>query len=230
MKHLSFYLTVILAVVFAVPAFAGGGNGAPSGPHYNLNLIGVEKSKSSDMTNSDRHTIFVALNNQAGTNSKIYLTPGEFQVCDGNGFDTAWDCYGNQVGASGAVFQLPCNINIPADITCSGGVYSGTYEVWARALGKPGGQSTITTCATDPTTLEEICSTENVLLVRNKGKSTFTNVTNQLTSLCLDDPLTTNTTCDTRVALFSGGLIDWMWQYYNQGLRLAQLRFYYIGN
>jgi hypothetical protein len=230
MKHLSFYLTVVLAVVFAVPAIAGGGNGAPSGPHYNLNLIGVEKSKSSDMTNSGRHTIFVALNNQAGTNSKIYLTPGEFQVCDGNGFDTAWDCYGNQVGASGAVFQLPCNTNVPADITCGGGVYSGAYEVWARALGKPGGQSTITTCATDPTTLEEMCSTENVLLVRNKGKSTFTNVTNQLTSLCVDDPLTTNTTCDTRVALFSGGLIDWMWQYYNQGLRLAQLRFYYIGN
>jgi hypothetical protein len=88
----------------------------------------------------------------------------------------------------------------------------------------------MTTCATDPTTLEEICSTENVLLIRNKGKSTFQNVTNELTSLCLNDDLTNNTTCDTRVALFSGGLIDWMWQYYNQGLRLAQLRFYYIGN
>lgn len=230
MKYLHFYLALILVLAIVTPTFAGGGNGAPSGPHYNLNLIGVEKSKSSDMTNSGRHTIFVALNNQEGTNSKIYLTPGEFQVCDGNGFDTAWDCYGNQVGASGAVFQLPCNMNIPADITCGDGVYSGTYEVWARALGKPGGQSTMTTCATDPTTLEEICSTENVLLVRNKGKSTFQNVTNQLTSLCLNDDLTNNTTCDTRVALFSGGLIDWMWQYYNQGLRLAQLRFYYIGN
>jgi hypothetical protein len=230
MKHLSFYLTVFLAVVFAVPAFAGGGNGAPSGPHYNLNLIGMEKGKYPDMTNSNRHTIFIALNNQAGSNSKIYLTPGEFQVCDGNGYDAAWDCDGNQVGASGAVFQLPCNINIPADITCGDGVYSGAYEVWARALGKPGGQSTMTTCATDLATGEEVCSTENVLLVRNKGKSTFQNVTNQLTSLCRDDLTTTNTTCDTRVALFSGGLIDWMWQYYNQGLRLAQLRFYYIGN
>jgi hypothetical protein len=70
MKHLSFYLTVFLAVVFAVPAFAGGGNGAPSGPHYNLNLIGMEKGKYPDMTNSNRHTIFIALNNQAGATAR----------------------------------------------------------------------------------------------------------------------------------------------------------------
>ena len=230
MKHLHFYLALILVLALVTPAFAGGGNGAPSGPHYNLNLIGMEKGKYPDMTNSNRHTIFVALNNQAGTNSRIYLTPGEFQVCDGNGYDAAWDCYGNQVGASGAVFQLPCNINVPADITCGDGIYQGAYEVWARALGTPGGKGTITTCATDLATLEEICSTENVVLVRYKGKSTFQNVTNQLTSLCLDDPITTNTTCDTRVPLFSGDMKDWMWQYYNQGVRLAQLRFYYIGN
>jgi len=219
-------------LVFAIvtPTFAGGGNGAPSGAHYNLNLIGMEKGKSADMTDSNRRTIFIALNNQEGSNSRIYLTPGEFQVCDGNGYDPAWDCWGNQVGAYGAVFQLPCNLNIPADITCGDGIYQGLYEVWARALGKPGGQSTMTTCATDPTTGEEICSTENVLLVRKKGKSTFQNVTNELTSLCLNTDLTNTNLCDTRVALFSGDMKDWTWQYYNQGLRLAQLRFYYIGN
>jgi hypothetical protein len=31
-----------------------------------------------------------------------------------------------------------------------------------------------------------------------------------------------------RVALFSGGLEDFMWQYANQGRRLAQLRFYLL--
>jgi hypothetical protein len=68
-----------------------------------------------------------------------------------------------------------------------------------------------------------VCSTENVVLVRTKGKQTFTNVTNELTSLVADidgDGL------DDRVALFSGGLEDWVWQYENHGLRLAQLRFY----
>jgi len=28
------------------------------------------------------------------------------------------------------------------------------------------------------------------------------------------------------VALFSAGLVDWFWQYDNQGLKLMQLRFY----
>lgn len=38
-----------------LPALAG--NGAPSGPHYNLNIIGVENVKKADMTGSNRHTI-----------------------------------------------------------------------------------------------------------------------------------------------------------------------------
>jgi hypothetical protein len=73
------------------------------------------------------------------------------------------------------MFQLPCTTNVPADIGCEDGVSLAAYEAYARALGQPGGSATITTCAFDPTTGEEICSTENVLLVRAKGKSTFRN-------------------------------------------------------
>src|SRR5262249_29086621 len=68
------------------------GNGAPSGPHFNLNIIGVDKGKTAPLTSSDRHTIFVALGKNAATISKIYLMPGDFQVCDGNAFDAAFDC------------------------------------------------------------------------------------------------------------------------------------------
>ncbi len=123
------------------------------------------------------------------------------------------------------MFQLPCNTNVPADITCVAGTVSASYEVWARALGKPGGSATITTCATDPTTSEVVCSTENVMLVRGKGKQTFTDVTNQLTSIVVsfDGGLTYQ-----RVALFAGGLQDFFWQYANSGLRLLQLRFYQL--
>lgn len=32
-----------LAATLAMPAMAGGGNGAPTGKHYNLNIIGMEK-------------------------------------------------------------------------------------------------------------------------------------------------------------------------------------------
>ncbi len=179
-------------------------------------------------TSSDRHTIFVALGskNSAAVISKIYLTPGDFQVCDGNAFDAAYDCAGTQVQSQGAVFQLPCNTNVPADITCAVGTTSASYTVWDRALGKPGGSTTVTTCATiDPTTGEVLCSTENTLDVftRKSGKQTFTNVTNELTSamVSLDGGLTYQ-----RVALFSGGLQDFYWQYANKGLRLLQLRFY----
>ncbi len=206
--------------------FTQTGNGAPNGAHYNLNIIGVENPKTDPLTGSDRHTIFVALGNKnSAVTSKIYLTQGDFQVCDGNAFDAAYDCSGNQIQSQGAVFQLPCNTNIPADITCAAGTVSASYEVWARALGKPGGSVTVTTCATDPTTGEVVCSSENVMLVRGKGKQTFTNVTNELTSIyaSFDGGLTYQ-----RVALFSGGFYDFFWQYANSGLRLLQLRFYLL--
>src|SRR5213593_2344085 len=139
MKHLT-SLTVaalLLTGTFIGPTYAGGGNGAPSGAHYNLNIIGVEKGKTSPMTGSDRHTIFVGLGSKDGSvTSNIYLTPGEFQVCDGNAFDQAFDCNGNPISTKqGAVFQLPCNNNLPDDTTCENGTVQASYEVWGRALG-----------------------------------------------------------------------------------------------
>ena len=212
---------VVVAAVLAAPAHAG--NGAPSGPHYNLNIIGVAKGKTAPLTNSDRHTIFVGLGgNNDLVESRIYLAQGDFQVCDGNAFDAAFNCAGTRIASQGAAFQLPRNTNITTLIPCSAGD-TASYEVWARGLGKPGGKATMTTCATDPTTLETVCSTENVLLVRNTGKSTFKNVTNELSSLMADingDGILE------RVALFSGGLQDFFWQFDNQGLKLTQLRFY----
>src|SRR5439155_14710306 len=155
----------------------------------------------------------VGLGRDEVVESRIYLGQGDFQVCDGNAFDAAFDCSGTRIASQGAAFQLPS----PAGTT--------SYEVWARGLGKPGGKATITTCATDPLTLEIVCSTENVVLVRNTGKSTFKNVTNELTSLMVD--LNGDGILE-RIALFSGGLQDFFWQYDNQQLRLAQLRFYLL--
>src|SRR5437016_5613149 len=85
MKRIS-WVAAILTAALATSAFAGTGNGAPSGPHYNLNIIGVSNAKTAPLTNSDRHTIFVALGKSATVTSRIYLTPGPFQVCDGNAF------------------------------------------------------------------------------------------------------------------------------------------------
>ncbi len=227
MKRLTLFVAVAFIVALALPAFAG--NGAPSGPHYNLNIIGVSKDKKASMSGSDRHTIFVKLGStDLAEKSYIYLTQGEFKVCDGNASDQAYDCAGDALGnKTGAVFQLPCNTNVPADseYECTG--YSQSYTVWVRELGKPGGSADMTLCATDITPEPDVtyCNTGDniVALLRVKGKSQFKNVTNQLTMLTadIDDDGVLE-----HVALFQGGLEEWFWEYNNKGLKLAQLRFY----
>lgn len=188
-----------LIMTFSMSSFAG--NGAPSGAHYNLNIIGVPKGKSASMTSNLGHRIFVPL----GGKTKILLSEGEFQVLDANGTDGS------------ASFQLP---SPDAD---GDGVTS--YSVFARALGKPGGSARIVTCATDPLTLEEVCSTLNYLAVRESGKARFTNVSNELLFIYAD--LDGDGT-DERYSLFDDRLQDYFWEYDNTGLKLLQLRFYEV--
>ena len=204
------------AAALSIPGLAQTGNGAPKGAHFELNIIGVSNPKTQPLTNSDRHTIFVGLGTKNdGVITNIYLTQGPFAVCDGNGFDPATDCNGNPIfGANspGAVFQLPCDM---ATDTCPGG-YSQAYTIWARALGTPGGHASVTTCATDLTNTV-VCSTTSVLLVRGSGQQKFKNVTKELTTI--------NTTPGT-VSLFQTGFENFFWSFDNNGLRLAQVRFY----
>jgi hypothetical protein len=199
-----------------------------SGPHYNLNIIGVDQGKTATMTNSNRHTIFVGLggkNNPITT--KIWLQPGpDFRVCDGNGLDPAHDCAGDVFKPEGATFQLPCNTSLTYDPAtgCPTEVAQRSYTVWARALGKPGGQASAMTCATDLVTTEVVCSTTNVLtLDRQKGKSLWQDATKQLTSLVAD--IDGDGDLET-VPLFGDGFQDFFWQWDSKGLKLAQLRFY----
>jgi hypothetical protein len=224
----------------ATVAAATTGNGAPSGSHFNLNIIGVPKDKTASMTGGDGHRIFVQLNggedaaslngklaNQLNKVNKIMLQPapvGEsFLVLDANATDS-----------NGALFQLPADV-------------SSTWTVWARALGKPGGKSNTTTCATTAGvdgvfgTLDDeiICSLNTLTMERSKGKSTFTNVSADLLFITVTVDPTTNTalaTClgvttvtDVTLSLFNGCLQSYFWNYDNQGLKLLQLRFYPVG-
>jgi len=201
--------------VGTVGALAQTGNGAPNGSHYNLNIIGKVNCTTDPMTNSNGHVIFVLLNGgDVATNltgklastiskvNKIYLQ----QAPDANTFDVL---DGNACDGNGALFELPNPTN--------------GYSIWARALATPGGSATMTTCATDPTTSEIVCSTLNVLLTRDKGQSKFANVTKELTTITFIDPTTGN---PVTVSLFDSALQDYFWNYQNNGLRLAQLRFY----
>ncbi len=200
-------LAAALAVMAPARLSSQTGNGAPSGPHFNLNIIGVPHDKSANMGGSG-NVIFVGLGTRTdGVTTKILLSQsadGVFEVLDKNGTDGE------------ASFALP----VP-----------GTYTVWARALGKPGGQSKIATCATfiDPTTgvATLLCSTDNEVFVRGTGKSSFRNVTTALTTIALVPGSPAELACGTpTVSLFATCLQDFLWQYDNNGLKLLQIRFY----
>jgi hypothetical protein len=128
MKRISMVLAFTSGLVtgYTAPSLAGGIN--LNGPHYNLNIIGVENPKTDPMTSSDRHTIFVGLGSKNGAvTSNIYLTPGPFAVCDGNAFDPATACDGAVVAQQGAVFQLPCDTAVTTTTGCTAGTFSASY-------------------------------------------------------------------------------------------------------
>ncbi|HEY6209832.1 MAG TPA: hypothetical protein VIW28_12280 [Gemmatimonadales bacterium] len=190
-------------------ALAQTGNGAPSGSHYNLNIIGVSKNKSPNMDAAGGNVIFVGLGTKDATaTTKILLSQaatGVFAVLDKNGTDGE------------ASFELPA---------------PGSYTIWARELAKPGGTSTMTTCASDTLTVtgpdaSTVCSTTQTVFVRGTGKSSFRNVTTNLTTITLDAATATTLGCtSTTVSLFDPCLQGYFWNYDNNGLKLLQLRFY----
>lgn len=109
-------------------------------------------------------------------NDQYWDSDGDGTIED-NGDDAALDeivrCgyyvdeYGNEVG-DGSLIDV--------EDTAS-------YEVWARALGKPGGSAVTTTCATVHGELQ--CSLENAVFARTNERKPFTEVTDQLTSMVI---------------------------------------------
>lgn len=193
-------LMVVAVLTLCATAFAGQGNQLPSGPHYNLNIIGVPRDKTADMVGNHGHRIFVPLDRKA----KIWLQEGDtYQVLDANGTDS-----------DGARFQLP-DPDPDDDLVLA-------YSVFGRALGTPGGQATITTCGYDAGGTE-YCSTESRIMVRDRGKPVTVNVSKDLLTIYVDlgDGLR-------RYGLFDDELQNYFWDYDNNGCKLVQLRFYEI--
>jgi len=249
MRRASVFAALMLVIALVVPVYAGSnlnGNGMPSGAHYNLNLLGKEQCPGDDLKGTNRHTIMVKLNfsdtnpnNIVGDNpgnivtldktNKIYLYQGDFQVLDGNACD-----------GDGAMFQLPKN-GTPAPGpdgvlgTADDVLVGAKYEIFLRELGKPqlaGTQSFLTTCGigAGPDGMlntnddEVVCSSENVILFRDKGQPKAQNVTLELTTMVVQDA----TGATTRISVFDPLLYQYFWDYDNNGLRLVQLRFYLL--
>jgi hypothetical protein len=195
----------------SAPSFAVGetGNGAPSGAHFTLNIIGVPKNKTADMTGNSGRRIFVKL---WGADTKIMLTEGDFQVLDANGTDGT------------ASFQLP-NPDPDGD-----GVTA--YSVYVRALGKPDGHANMQTCYTDASgtwcAVDFDGGVNQITITRSTGRPKFTNESKDLlyVDYCRAWDGDVCTDLD-QIPLF-GEAVEYFWDYDNYGLKLAQLRFYEV--
>ena len=183
--------------------------------------------------------------NQAGTHKDNMIKTNTIKLAQGDDFQVL---DGNACGSKGgAEFMLPadpyyCDSNgdgeidendIMNDPECTGEDLSfQEYKVFIRLVGAKGTGVGITTCADEAVDLDGdlviedtiLCSTENVVRMRAKGKvAKFENVTRQLLTLCLDTD--GDTVCDARYPLFANELEDYFWQWNTSGKAHAQLVF-----
>lgn len=236
MKKVIITSLIVVMVLSLGVAFAGPkGNGAPSGPHFNLNLIGVKDDHPKNMEDCDSgHRIFVKLGNKKKGNAitsttRIYLAscedvleePGcmEFGVLDCDGTDGE------------AAFMLP-NPDPGDGSNCT------RYSVWARPLGSPKNNPyvKITTCGEPCIAWDtagnctdvgpEVCSTEYVELTRTKGNKIFKDFSRELLTTCVWVWDGDSWELERRY-LFDDMFENYLWKYENTGVKLVQLRFYY---
>ena len=215
-KVLAIVLALTLVLTLSGTVFAGQdetGNGAPSGKHYTLNIIGVkvDKGKNANMGNdldsANGNVIFVNLEGHTKIglieSTEAGLDADDFAVLDKNGTD-----------GDGALFALPDPGLDPYVIGAIGDAdVMSDYSVFARPLGTPGGSATITTCAdivasewaalladllpgkvfksieNAAGTFGGFASLEQVgttVTFRDSGKSTFVNVTAELLTIVFE--------------------------------------------
>ena len=261
MKKLVIASLVIAMVVGMGTAYANP-EGIPHGAKLigKLNIIGMKNPKKVDLDSETGigSVIFVSLEGhnkiglvESGSADAPEVDPSDFAVLDKNATD-----------GDGALFALPdpdldaYNVDYP-----DGKDTDSAYSVYVRALGKPGGAASITTCAelldsnfagflsgSFVRTLNKagyfggLASVEQVgqdILTRDKGKSTFTNVTAELLTIvfkveveiiigedALGNPIYDTIIEYIRVPIFDPIIQGEYWDYENDNLKLCQVRFY----
>lgn len=254
-------VTAALMAAMLVPTVASASpSGIPDDAGdriYKFNIIGVDNVKDADMTGDNGKRIFVPLKEKC----KILLTqameedgltpmpvsPEAFDIIDANGTDGE------------AILQLPAPGYEPYIIGETAEAWS-DYSIYIRSLGKPDGFTTITTCAelinqdalfnmlpnADQKEIKNAereaaadghivyASVEQVgqsITERPHGKSDFTNVTAELTSIVFEIELTDDLgnvidTYQVRVPIFDSMLEGEYWEYDNSGLKLLQVWIY----
>jgi len=241
MKAVKVAVVICLTLGFAMPVMAGVGTDL-SGAHWNLNIIGVPKDKTVPaMDNGGRHTIFVPLDSGADVGRKVtieYVRGDKFAVLDGNATD---DDY--------ALIQVPYEY---CDDYATGCEELLSFDVYAVGLGKPNRSAIVTAeCTYSKDVVDSVGTAglecEDTLLMgsfeieRKKGPPKPVNITKLFrVTGCLDQAGVV-CVCDTGDLEFRNlwifnieELVEYMWDYDNNGLKLMQTRFYettsgYIG-
>lgn len=224
-----------------------------TGNHFTLNIIGVKNAKTADMDSETGKgsSIFVNLTGhtkiglvESGSADAPAVAADEFAVLDKNGTD-----------GDGALFALPDPDLDPyvVDQDMTGVDTVSDYSIYVRPLGKPFGQATITTCADVlETPLADFLAAADVKVLnaagafggsasieqvgtditfRDKGKTSFTNVTAELTTIVLaieilDEYGEVVDTVYARIPIFDDMLENEYWDYDNDGLKHLQVRIY----
>lgn len=217
MKRLTLSLAIILGLTIAVPAFAQVGQGL-SGPHYNLNIIGVPQDKTvPDMTGSNRHVIFVPLQSGGDVSRQVkiqYIAGDEFRVIDGNATDDNL-----------AIIEVPSEVG--GDLC---------YDVYAAGLGKPNGNAIVTAeCEIEDLIGEctDALLLDSFTVERSKGKPRRIDISDIFRATGCIDLGGEEGVCDSGDLQFNNvwifniaQLLNYMWDYDNNGLKLMQVRFY----
>ena len=232
MKYKAIALGIVAILIFAggLIAVQGGndnkGNGAPSGAHYTLNILGKDWDKGdyADIIGENPvykedngHRIFVKLYGK----TRILLSEGEFDVLDADGTDGK------------AVFQLPKPDTVvddqgtpdPSDDV----VTDANYYAYIRILGKPQGWADMTSgfinesgvvwLSLDMITLR----TDGSGKVNRNSPPKFVDVTKELTTIYVDYD---GDGTPERHSLFDEEFWQYFWDYDNHGLKHVQIRFY----
>jgi len=230
------------------------GNGAPSGSHYTVNLIGVKNPKNFDegAESSGGSSMFIPLRT---TQQPSHFDDGEGTCTDTNGNQTDFvdDTFPNWQTTDPApgtkITFTPTTtgnfevldrdatdgegeIQIPVD---SGPGKWVQYDLFVRVLGKPGGCAEISGYAYDSTGSatggDSWWYSGTIYLDRTGGKSTFVKATDIFDVWYCD--LTTDTSgavvcadSPEEISVFNDVFEDYFWAVANYDTKLIQLRFY----
>lgn len=177
---------------------ADKGNGLPTGTHYTLQIHGADENLPRSTPDESKNQMWVKL----WGSTKILLGVGDFYVWDANGLD----------GETSFTLPNPDESN------------SGTTTYTVYVIGRGPGAADMTTCGYDD--LGNLVCSAQTLTIDNKGKN-WQNAVRELLYLW------NVTVCDAggctnynRLNLFHDALEGYFWDYDNDGLRLATLRFY----